>query len=386
MPSPAPVPNQLLDFFLFPSPTPTYDINSFPGELIWIPRTLHSGGTAPEPGSQMVPCLLKTFESSRFLFIYFHSNAEDLGVCRWFLNFMHEQFQAHVLAVEYPGYGVCPGRATPEGVVANAHAALQFATKTLKLTLDRIMVFGRSLGTGPAIELASRHRVAGLILVTPFISVKEVFRHRIGKLADVLEHDWFPNSKSIARVRSPTLVIHGKQDDLIPHTQGEAVYKECIARKGLVCPPQMSHNSNITSDLSIFVMPMLQFFPLPDCDFNELEVPDWAYWKSWSPSFMQEADSHQQDADDEKGERDTMEKEAQGPTVPKVEEVNVDKAVPYAVKHARVRHLIDVTRHYSFGGGGARLTSLAAQPVLTSYPSFDSSNNTEDRLQTITSV
>lgn len=236
----------------------------------------------------MVPCLFKMFESSHFLIIYFHSNAEDLGVCRWFADFLHEQFQVHVLAVEYPGYGVCPGKATPEGVIANAHAALQFATKTLNISLGRILVFGRSLGTGPAIDLAARHRIAGLVLITPFTSVKDVFRSRVGNLADVLPNDWFQNLEAIKLVRSPTLVVHGKVDDLIPLSHGEAIYKECTARKGLVCPPQMSHNSNITADLSIFVMPMLQFFPIPDCCFEEVEVPTWIYDKSWSPDFKKD--------------------------------------------------------------------------------------------------
>eukprot|EP00434_Breviolum_minutum_P036394 symbB.v1.2.032242.t3/scaffold3784.1/size51792/3 len=159
--------------------------------------------------------------SSRYMIIYFHSNAEDLGLCRWFCRFMYDQFQVHVLAVEYPGYGVCPGRPTPEGVIANAHAALQFAHKTLKLPLDRILVFGRSLGTGPAVTLASRFHLAGLILVTPFMSVKEVLRSRLGSLADMLTDDFFDNISAIEDVKSPTLVLHGRLDDIIPVEHGE---------------------------------------------------------------------------------------------------------------------------------------------------------------------
>ncbi|CAK9043822.1 unnamed protein product [Durusdinium trenchii] len=253
---------------------------------------------APLPGSQTVPCLLNVYESSRYLVIYFHSNAEDLGLCRWFCRFMYEQFQVHVLAVEYPGYGVCPGRPTPEGVIANAHAALQFVHKTLKLPLDRILVFGRSLGTGPAVNLASRFTLAGLVLVTPFMSVKEVLRSRIGSLADLLKDDFFENHVAIREVNSPTLVIHGKLDDIIPVAHGEAIYQECMARKGLVCPPELSHNSNITLDLSIFVMPMLQFFSLPECCFDELEVPDWIFDTSHEPLFGKLKASESVEADD----------------------------------------------------------------------------------------
>eukprot|EP00435_Cladocopium_sp_Y103_P071068 s637_g36.t1 len=225
MPSPAPVPGKLLDVFLFPVPKPTYSCESYPGELVWIPRRIHPDAAsvhqAPPAGSQMIPCLLNLYESSRYLIIYFHSNAEDLGLCRWFCRFMHEQFQVHVLAVEYPGYGVCGGRPTPEGVIANAHAALQFVNKTLKLPLDRILAFGRSLGTGPAIALASRFHLAGLVLVTPFMSVKEILRSRLGSLADLLTDDFFQNIWAVEEVKSPTLIIHGKLDEVIPVEHGE---------------------------------------------------------------------------------------------------------------------------------------------------------------------
>jgi len=383
MPSPAPVPHKILDFFLFPSPSPTYSIHSFPGELIWIPRRLHDGDATdkPEPRAQMVPCLFKMFESSHFLIIYFHSNAEDLGVCRWFADFLHEQFQVHVLAVEYPGYGVCPGKTTPEGVIANAHAALQLATKTLNISLDRILVFGRSLGTGPAIDLAARHRVAGLVLITPFTSVKEVFRSRVGNLADVLPNDWFQNLEAIKLVRSPTLVVHGK-----------AIYKECIARKGLVCPPQMSHNSNITADLSIFVMPMLQFFPIPDCCFDEVKVPMWIYDKSWSPDFKK----------DEEDAGETCEPMAllgqmQDDNLPtprsKVIEADVDQPapeIPYAAKHPRVRHSFIASREYDFEGVGHlpsfvnQHSTVKTEPVLVDRSnSFQSTGGSTEAVSTV---
>merc|ERR1719240_256863 len=106
-----------------------------------------------------VPCLLLPYESARFLIIFFHSNAEDLGRCRWFCLFLRDQFQVHVLAVEYPGYGVCPGIATSVAAMENAQAALLFAMQVLKLPLSRVKLFGRSIGTGLALDLASKYNV-----------------------------------------------------------------------------------------------------------------------------------------------------------------------------------------------------------------------------------
>jgi len=250
----------------FPAPQPSYTIKSFPGELILLPR---------DDGAK-VPCVFLPFKHARFLLLYFHGNAEDLGLCYSFCASMRDQFQVHMLAVEYPGYGVCPGPCDEAGVVANASAALDFVMQGLNWPRDGIMILGRSLGTGPAVSLASKFDVAGLILVTPFLSIREVFRGQIGSLADYLK-DRFDNMSLIALVRSPTLIIHGQKDSLIPCSQGQCLYHKLTAKKMMVCPAEMDHNTSLLTSIETFVLPMIQFFSLPDYAFDDIDVPDWVY-------------------------------------------------------------------------------------------------------------
>merc|ERR1719291_395101 len=279
---------------LFPAPPPSYDRASWPQDLIWIPR---AGGVRKSPGAppaagapaselspaeDRIPCLLLTYPSARFLVIYFHSNAEDLGRCRGFCRYLRQQFQVHVLAVEYPGYGACPGVASGDSVMENALSAAEFARGTLKWPLDSTMVFGRSIGTGPAVGLASALRVAGLVLVTPFMSVRELFRDRVGPLAGLVE-EWFPNCEAASKVASPTLIIHGQRDNLISCRHGEAIYKRLRGRKLLVSPPDMEHNTNLLSDVRLFVAPMFHFFALPDYACEDMRVPAWAYDRLATP-------------------------------------------------------------------------------------------------------
>ncbi|CAK0904423.1 unnamed protein product [Prorocentrum cordatum] len=265
---------------LFPAPPPSYGRASWPQDLIWIPRARRRGkgpGAAPAPGApapepsaeDRIPCLLLTCPSARFLVIYFHSNAEDLGRCRGFCRYLRQQFQVHVLAVEYPGYGACPGIASGDSVMENALSAAEFARGTLKWPLDSTMVFGRSIGTGPATALASMFRIAGLILVTPFMSIRELFRDRVGPLAGLVE-EWFPNCEAASKVASPTLIIHGQRDQLISCRHGEAIYERLRGRKLLVSPPDMEHNTNLLSSAQLFVAPMFQFFALPGCAGEDL--------------------------------------------------------------------------------------------------------------------
>merc|ERR1719447_269347 len=99
---------------------------------------------------------------------------------------MRECFQVHVLAVEYPGYGICPGKADEDGIIANANAAMRFVTDTLNWPCDAIKLVGCSMGTGLCVALAARYRVAGLVLVSPFTSIRDVFRTHVGPLADMV--------------------------------------------------------------------------------------------------------------------------------------------------------------------------------------------------------
>uniref|UniRef100_A0A7S4V3U6 Serine aminopeptidase S33 domain-containing protein n=1 Tax=Alexandrium monilatum TaxID=311494 RepID=A0A7S4V3U6_9DINO len=265
----------LLSRILFPAPVPSYSAESYPEELIWVPKAENDA----------VPCLLLTYPSARFLVIFFHSNAEDLGRCRGFCCYLREQFQVHVLAVEYPGYGACPGVPTGESVMENAFAALRFAREELRWPLDSIKIFGRSIGTGPAVGLASSFLgFAGVILVTPFLSVQELFRDRVGLFAGLVE-EWFCNQGGAPKISCPTMIIHGQRDELISFRHSEALFKLLTCRKLLVSPPDMEHNTNLLTNLQIFVLPMFQFFALPDYVFQNMKVPAWAYCKPRRPSL-----------------------------------------------------------------------------------------------------
>lgn len=255
----------VVERLVFPAPRPSYSLESFPGELIIVPG---------EAGD--VPCLFLPFQHARFLMIFFHANAEDLGLVYNFCSVLRDLFQVNLLAVEYPGYGACPGVSSEWGIMRNAEAAMKFAINALKVAQCDIIIFGRSLGTGPAVALAAKYDVAGLVLVSPFTSIKELFQRRVGRLATFLE-DRFDNLALSPQITSPTLIIHGMQDVLVPPEHGRKIYDCLYSKRMLVTPSSMTHNSSLLRDLASFVMPMTTFFALPDYTFENLQVPDWAF-------------------------------------------------------------------------------------------------------------
>jgi len=256
----------LVERLIFPAPKPSYTLESFPEELILIP---HEDG-------RRVPCLFLPFQHARFVFIYFHANAEDLGLSYSFCKMLRDLFQVHVLAVEYPGYGICPGTCDEAGIMDHASAVMTFVLETLKWPKDGIKLFGRSLGTGPVVQLASKTEVAGVILVSPFTSIRELFRSQIGRLADFVE-DRFPNLELTPKIKSPTLIIHGLQDALVSPDHARSIYASVNCKRMLVTPHNMGHNTSLLKDAASFIMPMTHFFSLPDYTFEELQMPSWVY-------------------------------------------------------------------------------------------------------------
>eukprot|EP00438_Fugacium_kawagutii_P027245 Skav214338 [mRNA] locus=scaffold86:371695:372675:+ [translate_table: standard] len=210
------------------------------------------------------------------MMMFFHANAEDLGLVYNFCSVLRDMFQVNVLAVEYPGYGICQGTTSEANIIANAEAAMDFVTETLNVAENDILLLGRSLGTGPAIALAARYQVAGVILVSPFASIKELFQRRVGRIAEFLE-DRFQNLALAPKILSPTLIIHGLQDALVPPEHGRRIYASLACKRMMVTPASMTHNSSLLRDVASFVMPMTRFFSLPDYAFEEVEVPSWAF-------------------------------------------------------------------------------------------------------------
>ena len=151
-----------------------------------------------------IPCLLLTYPGgSAKLMLYFHANAEDLGRAYKFLSIVHTYLRMHVLAVEYPGYGVyteSPGGTgtSADKITADADAVYRFLKDKLKWREADILVCGRSIGSGPACYLAASNAPGGLVLVSPHTSIRGVVKDQIfGSLAQYAIAERFRNLEAI---------------------------------------------------------------------------------------------------------------------------------------------------------------------------------------------
>merc|ERR1712091_528173 len=103
-----------------------------------------------------------------------------------------------------------------EAVYEVAQTAFRFLVDEVNVPYSQIILFGRSLGTGPAVHLASKYPVGGLILVSAFSSIKKAVQSIGGSVVAWIFQERFPNFRAIANVSCPTLFIHGERDGLIP--------------------------------------------------------------------------------------------------------------------------------------------------------------------------
>ena len=173
---------------------------------------------------------------SRQLLIYSHGNGEDIGMVLDFLK----GFSARgisVLVYDYPGYGTSSHKPTESGVYAAADAVYKFATQTLNFAPEQIVLYGRSLGSGPSCWLAERYPVNRLILDGAFTSTYRVIT-RI-KLFPV---DKFDNLSRLKHINCPILSIHGKKDRTVPFEHAMKSWKVLRGEKQKLWVDSAGHN------------------------------------------------------------------------------------------------------------------------------------------------
>jgi abhydrolase domain-containing protein 17 len=147
--------------------------------------------------------------SAKFTLLISHGNSEDLGDDRGW----HEELRSagfNVFAYDYEGYGTSEGRPSETRTYQDENAAYSYLVTVLKTPPDRIIIFGKSVGSGPAVHIAAREPVAGLIVQSGFTSA-----FRVVTRVSLVPFDKFPNYKDIRNVHCPVLIMHGTVDGVI---------------------------------------------------------------------------------------------------------------------------------------------------------------------------
>jgi len=150
-----------------------------------------------------------------------------------------------VLLVDYRGYGMSDGTPSESGAYADARAGLSHLTQQRGIPEQRIVLFGRSLGAGVAVDLARNRRLAGVILESAFTSVADVVRGMLGAPLAYLVRGHFDSANKIGQIRAPLLFFHGDHDEIIDYALGRRLFELAPEPKQFETIRGAGHNDTV---------------------------------------------------------------------------------------------------------------------------------------------
>jgi uncharacterized protein len=147
-----------------------------------------------------------------------------------------------VLLFDYRGYGRSSGRPGEVGTYRDARAALRSLLEQPETDAARLLYLGESLGGAVALDLALERPPAGLVLLSAFTGVRELARLHYPVVPAALVPDAYPTLRRIHELDAPLLILHGDRDDIVPLSQGSALFEAAPGSKRMHVFPGAGHN------------------------------------------------------------------------------------------------------------------------------------------------
>jgi len=151
---------------------------------------------------------------------------------------------ASVLLLDYRGYGLSDGAPSEPGVYADARAGLAHLVEVRGVPLDRIVVFGRSVGGAVAVDLVQNQAIAGLILESSFPSISAMAASILPPVAPFVR-DRFDSQSKIRGLRAPLLYFHGDLDEIVPIELGRQLFHAAPEPKAFEVIRGAGHNDTV---------------------------------------------------------------------------------------------------------------------------------------------
>jgi fermentation-respiration switch protein FrsA (DUF1100 family) len=173
---------------------------------------------------------------------YFHGNGGNIAYrADRLMRFAREGYG--VLMLEYRGYGGNPGGPSEAGFFADARAAVDFLREE-GIGVERLVLYGESLGSAVAVEIAVTRQVAALVLESPFTSIAAVAHYHYPFVpARLLVRDRFDSASRIGEVTAPLLVLQGGHDAVVPARFSQALFDAAPEPKELWAAPDGGHEN-----------------------------------------------------------------------------------------------------------------------------------------------
>ena len=164
-------------------------------------------------------------ENPRAVLLYCHGNGDAVGYLGPYLKSLRDKHRLTIFAFDYRGYGKSEGSPSEAGILADGHAAQLWLAKRTDFEAEDIVLMGRSLGGGVAVDLAVNNGARGLILQNTSTSIPDAAAY-IYWFAPVrmLMKNRYDSLSKISRYSGPVLISHGTSDTLVPYALGQRLF------------------------------------------------------------------------------------------------------------------------------------------------------------------
>ncbi|PQQ01727.1 protein ABHD17B [Prunus yedoensis var. nudiflora] len=174
-------------------------------------------------GNEIVAMFVKNPCASLTL-LYSHGNAADLGQMYHIFTELSLHLGVNLMGYDYSGYGQSSGKPSEQDTYADIEAAYKCLEETYGIKEEDVILYGQSVGSGPALELAIRlPHLRAVVLHSPILSGLRV-------MYPVKKTFWFDIYKNIDKipfVNCPVLVIHGTEDEVVDFSHGKQLWELC---------------------------------------------------------------------------------------------------------------------------------------------------------------
>lgn len=171
--------------------------------------------------------------------LFLHGNAGHIGYrMPWIRKFLDDDYG--VLLLEYRGYGGNHGTPTEKGLYLDAKAGIKYLLSK-NINQKQIILFGESIGSAVAVHVATDNVFCGMILQSPFSSLKKVAKFHYPWVFLKL-WDKYASEDKLTNIQSPILIVHGEQDDIVPLEHGKELYSRANEPKQILTYRNLHHN------------------------------------------------------------------------------------------------------------------------------------------------
>ncbi|MFQ5872224.1 MAG: alpha/beta hydrolase [Dehalococcoidia bacterium] len=180
-------------------------------------------------------------------FLWLHGNAGNISHRVNHIKLIHQQLAVSIFIFDYRGYGHSEGKPSEKGTYLDTEAALEYLRSRPDVDpKDKLVLFGQSLGAAVAVETASRHKVDGLVLESPFTSIRAMAKRGYpylpsGLLLHLVEARYDALSK-IRKTPIQLMVVHGDRDEIVPIEMGRELFEAANEPKRFYTVEGAGHN------------------------------------------------------------------------------------------------------------------------------------------------